>query len=100
MPRVKILKPAPEGLTELPASFTVAKLGQEAIAAVDDLVEMVAAYGYEYRTEAEATVVAARLAMIIAGAVGLLAGLALAIGFGVLPEQADQHAGEVDAGTG
>src|SRR6185369_17081579 len=36
---------------------------------------------YEYRTEAEATVVAARLAMIIAGAVGLLAGLALAIGF-------------------
>ena len=78
---VKILKPAPEGLTELPASFTVAKLGQEAVASVDDLVEMVAAHGYEYRTEAEATVVAARLAMIIAGAVGLLVGLALAIGF-------------------
>jgi methyl-accepting chemotaxis protein len=78
---VKILKPAPGGLTELPASFTVAKVGQEAIAAVDDLVEMVAAYGYEYRSEAEATVTASRTAMITASGIGLLVGLMLAIGF-------------------
>jgi len=78
---LKILKPAPGGLTELPATFTVTKLGQEAVAAVDDLVEMVAAYGYEYRTEAEANVASSRLIMIIASAVGLLAGLALAVGF-------------------
>jgi methyl-accepting chemotaxis protein len=78
---LKILKPAPGGLTELPATFTVAALGQEAVAAVDDLVEMVAAYGYDYRTEAEANVTAARLTMIIASAVGLLVGLMLAIGF-------------------
>src|SRR6266567_4852260 len=78
---LKILKPAPGGLTELPATFTVTKLGQEAVAAVDDLVEMVAAYGYEYRTEAEANVASSRLIMIVASAVGLLAGLALAVGF-------------------
>jgi methyl-accepting chemotaxis protein len=78
---LKILKPAPGGLTELPATFTVMKLGQEAVAAVDDLVEMVAAYGYDYRTEAEANVACARLTMIIASGVGLLVGLMLAIGF-------------------
>src|SRR5258708_36116826 len=78
---LKILKPAPGGLTELPTTFSVMKLGQEAVSAVDDLVEMVAAYGYDYRTEAEAGVVAARLTMIIASAMGLAAGLMLAIGF-------------------
>jgi methyl-accepting chemotaxis protein len=57
------------------------KLGQEAVAAVDDLVEMVAAYGFDYRTEAEADVAAARLTMIVASAVVLLVGLMLAIGF-------------------
>jgi methyl-accepting chemotaxis protein len=78
---LKILKPAPGGLTELPSTFTVTKLGGEAVAAVDDLVEMVAAYGYDYRTEAEANVASARLTMITATAVGLLAGLMLALGF-------------------
>src|SRR5258708_9025393 len=42
---LKILKPQPGGLTELPTTFLVAKLGDDATAAVDDLVEMVAAYG-------------------------------------------------------
>jgi len=78
---LKILKPSPGGLTELPAAFLVKKLGDQAIASVDDLVEMVAAYGYDYRTEAEANVAASRMTMMIASAVGLLAGLALAIGF-------------------
>jgi methyl-accepting chemotaxis protein len=78
---LKMLKPTPGGLTELPATFVVRKAGQEAVAAVDDLVEMVAAYGYEYRAEAEATVSAARLTMVIASAAGLLVGLMLAIGF-------------------
>jgi methyl-accepting chemotaxis protein len=78
---LKILKPTPAGLTELPPIFAVTKLGQEAVAAVDDLVEMVAAYGYDYRTEAEANVASARLTMIVASAAGLLAGLVLAFGF-------------------
>src|SRR3954469_10598482 len=42
---------------------------------------MVAAYGYEYRSEAEATVAASRMAMITASGIGLLVGLILAIGF-------------------
>jgi methyl-accepting chemotaxis protein len=78
---LKLLKPAPGGVTELPATFVIAQLGQEAVAAVDDLVETVAAYGYGYRTEAEAAVASSRLAMIIASSVGLLAGLVLAVGF-------------------
>jgi methyl-accepting chemotaxis protein len=78
---LKMLKPAPGGLTELPTTFTVLKLGQDAVAAVDDLVEMVAAYGYDYRTQAEADVSAARLTMIIASAMGLVVGSMLAIGF-------------------
>ena len=77
----KILKPPPGGLTELPATSIVMKLGQEAFVSVDDLVEMVAAYGYDYRTEAEANVASARLMMIIASVVGLLVGAMLAVGF-------------------
>jgi methyl-accepting chemotaxis protein len=78
---LKILKPTPGGLTELPASFTVTQLGEEAASAVDDLVEMVAAYGFDYRTDAETFVGTARLAMIIATAASLVIGLLLAFGF-------------------
>jgi methyl-accepting chemotaxis protein len=78
---LKILKPTPGGLTELPTSFAVKKLGDSAIASVDDLVEIVAAYGYDFRNEAEANVSASRLTMIAAAAGGLVLGLVFAIGF-------------------
>jgi methyl-accepting chemotaxis protein len=78
---LKILKPTPGGLTELPTSFVVKKLGDSAVAAVDDLVEIVAAYGYDFRNEAEANVSASRLTMIAAAAGGLVLGLVFAIGF-------------------
>ena len=78
---LKILKPAPGGLTELPTTFAVKKLGDDAAAAVDDLVEIVAAYGYDFRNQAEADVSASRLTMIAAAAVGLILGLLFAIGF-------------------
>jgi len=78
---LKILKPAPGGLTELPTAFAVKKLGDDAAAAVDDLVEIVAAYGYDFRNQAEADVSASRLTMIVAAAVGLILGLVFAIGF-------------------
>jgi len=61
---LKLLKPADGGQTEIPASFVVARQGDAVIAAVDDLVEMVAAYGFEYRTEAESAVAASRTTMI------------------------------------
>jgi methyl-accepting chemotaxis protein len=78
---LKILKPAPGGLTELPTSFAVKKLGDSAVASVDDLVEIVAAYGYDFRNEAEANVTASRVTMVAAAVGGLVLGLLFAIGF-------------------
>ena len=78
---LKILKPTPGGLTEVPTSFAVKKLGDDAVASVDDLVEMVAAYGYDFRNEAEATVAASHVTMIASAAGGLILGLMFAIGF-------------------
>ncbi|WP_407156969.1 methyl-accepting chemotaxis protein [Bradyrhizobium sp. STM 3557] len=78
---LKILKPAPNGLTELPTAFLVSKLGAEAVASVDDLVELVAAYGFEFRNQAEAEVAQSRTTMIGAIVASLVLGLALAIGF-------------------
>jgi methyl-accepting chemotaxis protein len=78
---LKILKPTPGGLTEVPTSFAVKKLGDDAVASVDDLVEMVAAYGYDFRNEAEATVAASHVTMIASAAGGLILGLVFAIGF-------------------
>ncbi|KRQ96527.1 hypothetical protein CQ12_08625 [Bradyrhizobium jicamae] len=72
---LKILKPAPGGLTEIPTIFALTQQGDEAVAALDDLVELVAAYGFDYRTEAEASVTAARSAML-----GIAVGTAL-VGF-------------------
>ena len=78
---LKILKPAPGGVTELPAAFQVSKLGDQAVAAIDDLVEAAAGYGFEFRNEAEALVAASRTMMIAATGIGLVLGLLLAIGF-------------------
>jgi methyl-accepting chemotaxis protein len=46
----------PGGLTEIPTTFSLTQQGDEAAAALDDLVELVAAYGFDFRTEAEASV--------------------------------------------
>jgi methyl-accepting chemotaxis protein len=79
---LKILKPPAGGLTELPAAFAVAQKADEAAAALDDLVEVVAAYGFSFRTEAEASVAQAHVTMIrltIATAlIALLLGLVFA----------------------
>jgi methyl-accepting chemotaxis protein len=78
---LKLLKAAPGGVTEIPTVFSLAQQGEAAITAIDDLVEMVAAYGYDYRTEAEGAVAASRTAML-AMAVGMvLVGLLIALAF-------------------
>jgi methyl-accepting chemotaxis protein len=79
---MKILKPS-AGLTEIPASFAVALQGDEAVAAIDDLVELVAAYGYDYRTEAEATVARAHVTMLAIAIGTVLIGIVVAIAFAV-----------------
>src|SRR5262249_23846762 len=62
-------------------TFAIAQQGDHAVAAVDDLVEMVAAYGYDYRTEAEAAVAAARTAMLGIAVVTVLVGFMIALAF-------------------
>ncbi|MGA8903136.1 methyl-accepting chemotaxis protein [Bradyrhizobium sp.] len=78
---LKILKPHAGGLTELPAAFSIVQKGEEAVAALDDLVEVVAAYGFSYRTEAEAAVATARSTMLTLAVGTVLIGLVLAFAF-------------------
>jgi len=94
---LRILKPADGGQTEIPAAFVVARQGDAAIAAIDDLVEIVAAYGFDYRTEAEAAVAASRTTMMAlaigTAVVGLLIALAFAFSLG-RPISAAMHVAE------
>jgi methyl-accepting chemotaxis protein len=78
---LRILKPQAGGLTMLPVTFSVTKKGDAAVAAVDDLVETVAAYGFEYRTDAEATVAAAGSTMLALAVGTTLTGLMIALVF-------------------
>ena len=79
---LKILRPPPAGLTELPATFSIVQKADEAAAALDDLVEVVAAYGFSFRTDAEAAVTGARSTMVTltigTAVIGLLLSLAFA----------------------
>jgi diguanylate cyclase (GGDEF)-like protein len=79
--QLQILEPPPGGLTMIPAPFSIAEKSEDAIAALDDLVETVAAYGFDYRMEAEAEVAAARTTMLALALGTVLAGLTLAIAF-------------------
>jgi len=78
---LKILKPPAAGLAELPAAFAIVQKADEAAAALDDLVEVVAAYGFSFRTDAEAAVTAARSTMITLTIGTALIGLFLALAF-------------------
>jgi methyl-accepting chemotaxis protein len=78
---LKILKPVQGGLTEIPTTISLTRQGDEAIAALDDLVELVAAYGFDYRTEAEASVAEARTAMLGIAIGTALVGFIIAMGF-------------------
>jgi methyl-accepting chemotaxis protein len=78
---LKILRPTSSGLAAIPTTFSVAQQGEGAVAAVDDLVETVAAYGFDYRSEAEATVAAARSTMLGIAVGTVLIGLMLAVAF-------------------
>jgi methyl-accepting chemotaxis protein len=76
-----IIKPMANGRTTLPLTFSVVQKGDATVAAFDDLVEIVAAYGFDYRREAEGAVTAARTNMLILAIGTALLGLVLAAGF-------------------
>jgi diguanylate cyclase (GGDEF)-like protein len=77
----KILDPPPTGLTSVPAPFVIEKKGADAVASLDDLVEIVAAHGFEYRMTAERTVNASRRTLLLLSIGTALAGLLLAAAF-------------------
>jgi methyl-accepting chemotaxis protein len=60
----RILRPPREGLTEVPTNAAIAEKASVASAALDDAVETAAAYGFEFRSLAEATMAAATARMI------------------------------------
>jgi diguanylate cyclase (GGDEF)-like protein len=76
-----LLRPPPDGLTMVPAPFSLTQKGNEAAKALDDLVETVAAYGFEYRLEAEAAVASARTTLLALAIATTLVGTMLAISF-------------------
>jgi methyl-accepting chemotaxis protein len=76
-----ILKPPAGGLTSLPLIFSVVQKGDATAAAFDDLVEMVAAYGFDYRTEAVAAVATAKTNMVMLAVGTVLIGLLIAVAF-------------------
>lgn len=75
------IKPPAAGLTMVPVAFAIAQKSDRAVAALDDLVNVVAAYGFNYRMEAEEAVAASRMT-IVTLAIGLvLIGLIFAAAF-------------------
>jgi diguanylate cyclase (GGDEF)-like protein len=78
---LQILDPPAGGLTAVPAAYSVAQKSERAIAALDDLVETVAAYGFDYRMEAEATVATVHTTMLAVAISTTLIGLMLAATF-------------------
>ena len=78
---LQLLRPPSVGLTMVPAPFALTQKGDAAEKALDDLVEIVAAYGFEYRLAAETAVVNARTTMLTLAIGTTLVGIMLAIGF-------------------
>ena len=98
-----IIKPSATGHTAFPLTFSVVQKGDGTVAAFDDLVEIVAAYGFDYRTAAEATVASARTEMVALALGTTVLGLIIAVAFAYStskPIFAAMHiAGRVAAGT-
>jgi methyl-accepting chemotaxis protein len=79
--QMKVLMPPAAGLAELPASFAIAHKAEEAAVSLDDLVEIVAAYGFSFRTDAEMAVTTERSTMIALTIGTAVTGLILALAF-------------------
>jgi len=78
---LQLLTPPAAGLAMVPAPFSVAQKSNDAAAALDDLVENVAAYGFEYRMEAEAAVANTRKILLALAIATTFVGFMLAISF-------------------
>jgi methyl-accepting chemotaxis protein len=81
-----IVRPPAEGLTKLPLAAHVVQQGDAVAAAIDQVVEDASAYGFEFRSQAEANVAALRsnltILAVVAGVVGILVLVGIAYSFG------------------
>jgi diguanylate cyclase (GGDEF)-like protein/PAS domain S-box-containing protein len=78
---LKILRPPPQGLMELPLAVMVSRQADLAAAALDDVVEMGAARGFEFRSVSDAAVSTSRSRMLILAAATALLGIVLSLAF-------------------
>jgi len=78
--------PPPEGLTEVPLPAHVMQQGDAVAGAIDRVVEDASAYGFEFRSQAEANVAALKsnltILAVATGVVGFLLSLGIAYSFG------------------
>jgi methyl-accepting chemotaxis protein len=83
---MQVIKPPASGLTLLPLSTTVSRQADEVAAAIDQIVEDASAYGFDFRSQAEAKVTASKSALITltlaTGAISTLLALGIAYSFG------------------
>lgn len=98
-----VLEPPTGGLVKVPVAFRIAQKADAAVAAIDDLVEIVAAYGFNFRMEAVATVADARTTLLALAVALALIGLMIAAVFAYSMSRpilaAMQIAGRVAAGN-
>jgi methyl-accepting chemotaxis protein len=78
---MNVLQPPPGGLTLVPMTSAIGGKGEIAAAAVDELVQLTAANGFDFRQQAEANVTNARLTMISVTIATGFVGVLLALGF-------------------
>ena len=81
-----IVNPPPGGLTEVPLPAHVMQQGDAVAGAIDRVVEDASAYGFEFRSRAEANVAALQsnltILAVATGVVGFLLSLGIAYSFG------------------
>jgi methyl-accepting chemotaxis protein len=76
----QIIKPPAEGLTQLPFPADVTRKADAVAAAIDQIVEGASAFGFEFRSSAEATVAASRSTLMTFAIATTLIGILLSFG--------------------
>jgi methyl-accepting chemotaxis protein len=77
---LKIIKPGPGGVTELPWRSAIVHESDAVAEAIDGVVESASAYGFKFRDSAGAEVAAARRNLILLTAATVITGILMSIG--------------------
>ena len=77
---MRYLRPPKGGVTELPLPDTVVSKGNAVGEALDLIAENAGAYGFNFRSDAEAAAAKSKTRLTVAGVAVMLAGLAMAFG--------------------